>query len=222
MELKPGNAPPKAYPAPPWDTSGRAVFLPYVTRRRDLELPRGFEPVAIRGRCLGLLAYVVYEPPSPLSYHELIWMPCMVRVRSGGRSFRGYFVSFMYVDDETTLRAGRELWGLPKTWAEFSESAGAVQVKAEDGTRLRLAYSSRLPALGAKSRMATLQSSSDGVVQFRAKMTGKARVCRASVDAFASPMSGWKSFERARRIGQMAAELPRFRSLMLPPTVLGS
>ncbi len=220
VELRPGNSPPKPYPAPPWDTSGRAVFVPYVTRRRDLELPRGFEPVALRGRCVGLLAYVVYEPPSPLTYHELIWMPCMVRVRSGGRAFRGYFVSFMYVDDETTLRAGRELWSLPKTWADFSESDAGVEIRAHDGTRLELEYGSRLPALRAKSRMATLQSSNAGVVQFRAEMSGAVRPCRARVSDFASAEPGWKSFQSARRMGPLGAELTRFRSLMLAPNLL--
>ncbi|MCA9629686.1 MAG: acetoacetate decarboxylase family protein [Myxococcales bacterium] len=220
MELKPGNSPPKPYPAPPWDTRGRAVFVPLLTRRRDLELPRGFEPVAFRGRCTGLLAYVVYEPPSPLTYHELIWMPCMVRVKRGARHLRGYFVSFMYVDDETTLRAGRELWALPKSWADFKESARGVHVEAQDGTRISLEHASRLPAVGAKSRMATLQSSSDGVVQFRAEMTGRARLCRARVRDFSSPEPGWRSFERATRLGPVGAELTGFRSLMLAPNVL--
>ncbi|MEZ4370269.1 MAG: acetoacetate decarboxylase family protein [Polyangiaceae bacterium] len=220
MEHRPGNAPPAPYPDPPWDTSGRAVFLPYITERRDLELPRGFEPVALRGRCMGLLAYVVYEPPSPLTYHELIWMPCMVKATSGNRTIRGYFVSFMYVDDDTTLRAGRELWALPKTWASFEETGGGVQVHADDGTQLRLDHSSRLPALTAKSRMATLQSSSDGLVQFRAEMTGKARPCRASVSSFDSEESGWRSFRSARRVGPLAVELTRFRSLMMAPKLL--
>lgn len=169
---------------------------------------------------MGLLAYVVYEPPSPLTYHELIWMPCMVQVRRNNRTIRGYFVSFMYVDDDTTLRAGRELWALPKTWANFEDSKGQVAVSADDGTQLRLEYASRLPTLPAKSRMATLQSSNDGVVQFRAEMSGKGRPCRASVSDFDSEQSGWRSFKSARRLGPMAVELTRFRSLMMAPNLL--
>lgn len=209
------------YPPAPWQTHGFGVFVPYVVKERDLELPQGMEPIAVAGRCAGVLAYVVYSPPSPLHYSELIWMPCMVKTRSdSGRTYRGYYVSEMYVDDRVTLLAGREIWGLPKTWAQFDVGPGRVGVKADDGTRVELTYRPRALGLPVRSRMSTLQSTPDGVIQFRAQMRGTARPCSVEVGELSSRRSTWQSFQSATRVSGAAVEIRPFDSKMCEPTRL--
>src|SRR5690606_16056414 len=72
---------PRAYPPPPWRTSGWALFVPYRVRAADVIVPDGFELEAALGWTLGLLGVVDYRPPSPLTYRELVWMPARVRAR---------------------------------------------------------------------------------------------------------------------------------------------
>jgi acetoacetate decarboxylase len=202
-----------SYPAPPWHTHGFGVICPYAVRARDLRLPPQVEPIVVRGLTMGLLAYIEYRPPSPLTYSELIWMPAMVR---SGKS-RGYWVARMYVDDDTTLRAGRELWALPKTKAAFERRGNRVDVSADDGTSLSFEFRAYGVALPLKSRMATLQVDGDRIVRFRADFTGRTRVARAKVTAFSSRHEAWSGFEHARRLLGLASCLESFESTMQPP-----
>ena len=104
------------YPEPPWKMHGRGVFVAMRVPVGELDLPKGMSPVAIGGQAMGLLAFIEYRAPSPLTYRELIFMPCVVRAEAEGKGpIRGYWVARMYVDDEASLRGGRELWALPKT-----------------------------------------------------------------------------------------------------------
>lgn len=217
MDTDPDTVAPP-YPPAPWRTHGFGVFVPYVVHERDIELPQGIDPISVAGRCTGILAYVVYDPPSPLHYNELIWMPCLVKTRAAnGRMYRGYYVSEMYVDDRTTLRAGREIWGLPKTWAEFDVSPGRVAVAADDGTRVDLTFRPRALSLPVKSRLSTLQSTPDGAIQFRAQMSGKARPCSVEVGELTSSRSTWRSFQSATRVKGAAVEIRPFDSKMCEP-----
>ena len=117
-----------SYPPAPWFTHGHAFVAPYLVRVADLRLPEGLEVVNPGRFTVGLLSYVVYEAPSPLQYDELIWMPAFVRDRRCGPGAKGWYVSVMYVNDGTTLAAGREIWKLPKTLATFDRSADEVRV----------------------------------------------------------------------------------------------
>ena len=82
------------YPPAPWHTHGRAFLQPYLVRASDVALPEGFRPVTVAGRCVGILGLVEYVAPSPLTYAELLWMPCMI----SASGLRGYYVAKMYVD----------------------------------------------------------------------------------------------------------------------------
>lgn len=202
---------------------GRGVFVPHWVPARSFELPDGLEPVSVAGRCQGLLGYVVYEEPSALRYHELIWMPSLVRFRGKQRTHRGYFVAVMYVDDETTLRAGREIWGLPKTLARFQEGPRGVTVEAEDGSRVELRY--RMAPVAAKvgGRLATLQHAAGGATLFRAKMRSRATGCIAKVTHFqqgsGAAAAGWAGFEGSRAL-PLGVGIRRFESHMAAPVAL--
>ncbi|MFO0694305.1 MAG: acetoacetate decarboxylase family protein [Polyangiales bacterium] len=209
----------RPYPDPPWEMHGMGVFAPTLTPVEDIELPPGFEPMSVAGRCAGMLAYVEYREPSPLTYHELIWMPCLVRA-GGSRKARGYFVSVMYVDDTSTLAGGREIWKLPKTLARFERTETGVTVDGEDGTHVELSFRAFGPSLPARGRIVTLQPSQEGVVRFQGDASSKVRAARCRVVRFESTHGPWQSFRRASMMAGAAVWQEPFRSHMQAPTLL--
>ena len=123
----------RPYPPAPWHIVGPAAVTMQLL---DVAVARRFVPddlaiVAVRpGRTLAALAITQYRTGSTLTYSELSVMPALVRCR---RSI-GSWISHMWVDDETSLRGGRQLWGMPKQMATFAWRWGpkvAVDVSAE-------------------------------------------------------------------------------------------
>jgi hypothetical protein len=211
---------PPPYPQPPWETHGFAVFCPYAVPLGALALPDGLEPVHVAGRAAGLLAYVRYEAPSPLTYEEMIWMPAFVRHRAaGGELVRGFWVSRMWVDSEASLRAGRELWALPKTLARFERSRTGVAMHADHGTELVLEWRRLSPALPFRSRVATVQLDGDRVVSFRARTTAHTSLARLDVRRLSSSDDALRSLDEATPAGGLASMLAPFETTMLAPVV---
>lgn len=196
---------------------GFAVFCPYAVPADSVVLPSGLEPVAIADRTIGLLAYVRYEPPSPLTYHEMIWMPALVRSRSGRR---GYWVSRMWVDDEAALRGGRELWAIPKTRARFETSAGSVRVHADHHTEIVAEWRRLSPALPLRGQIATLQVDGDRLVRFRAQARAQASLAQLDLRRMSSSDPALESLDRGTPIAGLAAMLSPFESTMMPPQIL--
>jgi acetoacetate decarboxylase len=62
-----------------------------------------------------------------LAYHELIVVSHATR--------RGMAISHIYVDDEQSLRGGREIWGLPKELATFTYERTRFEAR-QDGVLL--------------------------------------------------------------------------------------
>lgn len=208
------------YPEPPWRMHGRGLFIAYRVPAQEIELPRGMSAVTVRGQALGLLAYIEYLAPSPLVYRELIFMPCLVSAQAmGGRRKRGYWVSRMYVDNEASLRGGREIWALPKTLARFSagESSNEVEIHAEDGTSMRIRWKAAGPQVPVKNSVVTLQREGDELVGFRGEFSAKARASWATVSQFESEHPGWNGFHPKRCLPIPAAFFSSFDSQMLPP-----
>lgn len=206
------------YPEPPWRMHGRGVFVALRVPVGELSLPRGMTPIAVGGQAMGLLAFVEYQAPSPLTYRELIFMPCMVSAETeGGRRVRGYWVARMYVDSEASLRGGRELWALPKTIAHFSLRDGGVDVRAEDGTTIGLSFRSRTPALPLRSSVVTLQREERDLVRFRGDFRARVQLAQVRIDHFTSTDPGWKGFAPSRRLPLPGAHFASFESLMQPP-----
>lgn len=205
-----------SYPAPPWHTHGFGVSVPFMVPVSQLRLPPGLEPQKIvAGHCPGMLSYVEYTAPSPLEYHELIWMPAYVG--AVGARARGWYVARMYVDDETTLVAGRELWALPKSMASFQRHAAGVDIVAADGTELSLTFRRLGLALPAKGSMATVQVRGESFVRFRADF--KARVAPATlrVRRIETRDEAWASYRGAKRVPLLASMMTKFESTMQPP-----
>jgi len=204
------------YPPPPWHTHGNGAGAGYVVPAATIALPQGFKPMTLLGRTMGVLSYIEYLPPSPLSYRELIWMPAMVRWHRGGR---GYWVQKMYVDDEASLAAGRELWALPKSLARFERDGDRVHMTAEDGTVMRLRMSGRGPRKRISSKVTTLQHRSGRAVRFGCSFLGDVQLGRLDVEHFDAGDDSWLSFERARRAPASAGLLHGFETTMHAPTM---
>ena len=82
------------YPDPPWQLNGEFIVVPALVR------PRALGGVLLANYTSGTLAY-----------RELIVF--------SHATARGMVISHIYVDDEQSLRGGREIWGLPKELATF-------------------------------------------------------------------------------------------------------
>ncbi len=199
-------------PPAPWQTHGRAFIQPYLVRASDLALPAGFRPVAVAGRCVGMLALIEYQPPSPLTYAELVWMPCMI----SASGLRGYYVAKMYVDSPASLAAGRELWALPKQLARFEIGDREAIIETEDGAHLELSLVQRGPALPLRAGAGTVQDGGADLVRFRG--TGTARTASGGITVrTAKGVDGWTGFATARRVPGLGAALTSFAITMLPP-----
>jgi hypothetical protein len=205
-----------AYPAPPWHTEGRAFFRAYRVPTSAIELPESLEPRSTGGFSLGILGFVRYAPPSPLTYDELIWMP--TRVSSSGRV--GHYVARMHVDSEPSLAAGREVWALPKTLGRFSEDGDRIHVETADGSRFTLRSRGFGPTLPARSSMATLQSRDGRALRFRASTEARVRVGSLTVEECDVQERGWESFLAARPLPVPAVRLERFATTMHLPELL--
>jgi hypothetical protein len=205
-----------AYPAPPWRTEGHAFFRAYRVPTSAIDLPAGLEARSTAGFSLGLLGFVHYAPPSPLTYDELIWMP--TRVSALGRV--GHYVARMHVDSEPSLAAGREVWALPKTLARFSEDGDRVHVETADGSRFTLRSRGFGPTLPARSSMATLQARDGRALRFRASTEARVRAGTLTVESCEVREPGWESFLSARPLPAPAVRLERFATTMHLPELL--
>ncbi len=200
------------YPPVPWHTHGRAFMQPYLVRAADLALPDGFRPVTVARRCVGILALIEYVAPSPLTYAELLWMPCMV----SASGLRGYYVAKMYVDSTASLAAGRELWALPKQLARFEIGEREATIETEDGAHLELSLARRGPAVPLRVSAGTVQDGGADLVRFRG--TGRARAASGGVSVrSAEGVDRWNGFATARRLPGIGAALASFEITMLPP-----
>ena len=173
-----------AYPPPPWHMHGDMLCVPYAVDRAVLRLP--FPTIDRLGRTAGLLAYVRYAEPSPLTYDELIWMPSVVR--AGKRV--GQYVEAMFVNDTITLRAGRELWALPKTLADFERVGDRIEIDGDASMTLRY-RKPRWRGPRIRGSMSTLQDDGARRIRFSARWQAHVTPCMAKVERYAGAFSGF-------------------------------
>lgn len=207
----------RPYPPAPWRTYGEGVIAPFLVPADAISLPPALASFRFGPLTLGLLAYIDYQPPSPLTYQELIWMPSLLQGQRGRPT--GYYVAHMYVDNESSLQAGREIWALPKQRASFDRRGKRVEIKAEDGTLLELAWQTTRWVFPFKNRVATLQVRRGKKIRFQADFRARASLGVLRVQELSASGEGWKSFRRAKAL-PLALCLRRFSSLMREPVVL--
>ncbi|MGF1490162.1 MAG: acetoacetate decarboxylase family protein [Prochloraceae cyanobacterium] len=136
------------YPTPPWNLQGFAIqTLHLIPIKRAIEfVPQEMEIVAVLpGFTLGGIYLSSYESGSLLEYNELIVTPGLVRYagKTGAR------ISHIYVDSETSVAGGREIWGLPKEMAAFTWENNNLTVRQKD--RLLCKFNYKPGAIGFQS-----------------------------------------------------------------------
>jgi acetoacetate decarboxylase len=136
-----------SYPSAPWDLQGYAIQtlqLLDVDRVRPL-VPSELEIVSLLpGKTLGGVYVASYGEGSVLQYNELIVVSAVVH--HAGKW--GGWISHIYVDHPDSIAGGREIWGLPKEFAQFSWKTGntpSVQVSQEDNLLCTLNSKWQLP-----------------------------------------------------------------------------
>jgi hypothetical protein len=214
------------YPDAPWRMHGFALLRSFLVPTDALELPASLQPVAVAGRTTGALIYVRYLEPSPLVYHELLWAPALVRAPSGEV---GLYIAAIYVDDERSLRAGRDIWALPKALARFETEGGAehpdqnqgrVRMRADDGTSIDLSFRGFGPArLPVPPFITTLQTRAGNVERVVGTGSGRTGLASLEVPHFASEQDSWAGFIEAKPMPAM--RLSSFELTLPAPEVLG-
>ncbi|WP_158893666.1 acetoacetate decarboxylase family protein [Amycolatopsis anabasis] len=107
------------YPPEPWRLAGQAYLSVWRLPVAELPaLPEGVTPVVVAGRAFVTAAWIEYQPPGQLSYHELL---STVAVRGRGAAAS---ITEIWVDSEVSLAGGRALWGIPKDLAALDFQHG--------------------------------------------------------------------------------------------------
>ncbi|GAB3725534.1 acetoacetate decarboxylase family protein [Amycolatopsis oliviviridis] len=108
-----------AYPPEPWHLAGQAYLSVWRVPVNELPaLPEGAEPVVAGGRAQVFTAWIDYQEPGQLQYHELL---ATVAVRGKRLSSS---ITDIWVDSEVSLAGGRALWGIPKDLATLDFTHG--------------------------------------------------------------------------------------------------
>ena len=160
----------RGYPAPPWHLQGAAFQMLQLvdSRRARLFVPYGLKIVSIwPGKTLGGIVLASYGSGSDLEYNELIAFPALVRCGSKW----GVWISHIYVDNENSLLGGREIWGLPKQWAQFTqEETGRIVVRQGDETLCALEQGKHRQLWRQKLNLPAFSVQGTGLLYFRSKL----------------------------------------------------
>ncbi|MEU4806305.1 acetoacetate decarboxylase family protein [Actinosynnema sp. NPDC023587] len=158
-----------SYPAEPWHLTGSLVMSLFTVPAHLIphdHIPLAMSPITVAGRAFACVAFVDYGPDGMLAYQELL---VGVLVRHGHRVFVS--VPQIWVDSETSLRGGRELWAIPKQRAAFGQGAALAKVTATNGPKIPGRWSVPLR---------TAQRLDGCEVLTRSQISGKPRFVRAT------------------------------------------
>ncbi|MFJ5986988.1 acetoacetate decarboxylase family protein [Lentzea sp. NPDC092896] len=127
------------WPAEPWDLHGRGWLTVWTAPRSAISLPSpDVVPLTLFGRVVVVSAFVDYQPPGVLAYHELM---AAVLVRRKARP--GLSILDIWVDDTTSQRGARAMWAIPKLLADFTFSTEPLAATAHDDELIAAADETR-------------------------------------------------------------------------------
>jgi hypothetical protein len=113
------------YPGLPWTQHGRVMLGIKSLRVKDIKnyIPKELTICQFLGRTIGAIYLAQYNEKShPLVYDELAIICSLVKFKKNKKTYRGFWISHIYVNDKQSLESGRPLWGWPKEWADFAWS----------------------------------------------------------------------------------------------------
>lgn len=134
-----------SYPPPPWTLRGHAICVPLLLERQRIPLPAPLAPLAIGRRVPGALIAARYGRDSTLCYSELALLVGAYVVGARRASNAGISAVRIWVDNETSIAGGRDIWALPKELAAFTweEPADGSCVEVRVGTSLLVRLEAR-------------------------------------------------------------------------------
>jgi len=168
-----------AYPPEPWNLAGQAYLSVWRVPVSELPtLPDGVEPVVAAGRAQVFTAWIDYQEPGQLQYHELL---ATVAVRGERLSSS---ITDIWVDSEVSLAGGRALWGIPKDLAALDFTHGrtfTASAATQEDWIATAAFTTR-PSLPIRTPAAfDVVQMLDGRLK-RSPVRAKARPCPAAAD----------------------------------------
>ncbi len=112
------DAAPTSYPPAPWALNGQQYVSLWLvpTARCSYRLDSLLEPITVAGRYIVVTGFVDYQEGSVLKYGESFGG---LVTRHPASKTAGLTITHIWVDSESSLRGGRELWGIPKELARF-------------------------------------------------------------------------------------------------------
>jgi hypothetical protein len=210
------------HPEPPFRTYGSGLAIPCIVSARSVKVPDEFSVVHTAGRTLGMLVYLEYRAPSPMTCRELLWLSAVVRCRD--RAYRVphsvgplYYVARSYVDDPDMVAMGRETWALPRTLASFKRLGNRIAVEADDGTQLTFSFKPRNFTFSAPTNISSLQKGFGQVVCFQARGWAEVQLATYKLEAFASEQPEWESFKSALVLPGVASHIKSFETTLRAP-----
>ncbi|MBK1788241.1 acetoacetate decarboxylase family protein [Prauserella cavernicola] len=168
------------YPPQPWNLAGNAYLSVWSVPRSGLpRVPATVRPLTIGGNAVVFTAWIDYQPPGQLAYHELL---STVAVRNGPRATGS--ITEIWVDSEISLAGGRELWAIPKDLAtlEFAYGRGfTASASAGDDWIATAAFSPRPgPPVRLPANFAIAQSADGRPLVSDVRSKGKPHAAAAS------------------------------------------
>ncbi|BAY36881.1 hypothetical protein NIES2111_12150 [Nostoc sp. NIES-2111] len=114
------------YPPAPWTLKGYAIQTLHLV---DIDQVRSLIPPELNlfslwpGKAIASVYLSYYSSDSVMEYSELI----VALAVTADKGFGGW-ISHIYVDNENSVAGGREIWGLPKEYAQFTWQEKSVTV----------------------------------------------------------------------------------------------
>ncbi|WP_244929189.1 acetoacetate decarboxylase family protein [Nocardioides sp. W7] len=174
------------FPPEPWDLTGVGhVTLWRVPVGTLPVLPLSARPLTVRDQALVATAFVTYDDRGLMAYDELL---AGVLVRFGRRV--GLSITDIWVDSETSMRGGRELWGIPKELATF----GSLRASTVAGPIASASFTPRgVPGLPVPRvlRGSTVQTRAGRTLASPIRTGGRIRPSRGTWDLDADGPLAW-------------------------------
>ena len=198
------------YPPAPWQLHGQLWLS--LFRVRDGE--HADRPAGVYGAAL-----VAYEPPSPLTYGELlVARPVSGRESAGGGRSPRVRITDIWVDSVDSRDGGRELWAIPKELAELRRETSGGRLRRTrwsttlDGRPVASATFTDVSSLAPRTPFRTATSQHRGPHEpgpdreVVAPMRGTARSlpCRAAWEFAPDGPLGWLAGKRPLASFRMA------------------
>jgi len=169
------------YPLAPWTLKGFAIetlHLVNIDQVRSL-IPTGLNLFSVwPGKTIATVYLSSYGSGSVLEYSELI--VALAVVADKGKI--GGWISHIYVDNADSVAGGREIWGLPKEFAEFTWQEKSVTVHQGNQQLCTLNYDQQSLAWRQKLAVPGFSRLANDLLTFTAKFEALVGFIGSSLD----------------------------------------